>query len=486
MKQQVAVKLFGKEWQILVSRNMSFWHQYLSGVSHANQSGQFGVKIGLEMVSVSENGTRTHVFGYPENITAYSKAVLQAFATPAKVQAMKKRYETFARQLLRSTEKAVQQKSVRSWKIFIKEYAHYTIGLTITTVLGREGQIRLHALLEKKGFSEQKITGLIGSITYPQQHTPLMQSQLDLLAIGARVQNQKISVFRQTALLQGWLKKHQYIPVNFCDEPWTLTDAQKQLQKLLESNCSKRLQELNKAHAAKKNLAKKTLRKLKTAAIGSLAYALAEGTFLNEYRKNVFSRVSLLYRPLFAEIAQRGGSSNWRDCFSLTPDEMTKLLEGKKLDVARIVKDRAVVGVAALYGKPPQFLTRFDAERFLAATASGKTEATQERTTTLQGFAASRGYIKGIAKVVLDSNDFSKLKPKEILVTRMTSVDFIPVMERAGAFITDEGGITSHASIVAREMNKPCIIGTKNATKVLHDGDLVEVDAEKGIVRKLN
>ena len=61
----------------------------------------------------------------------------------------------------------------------------------------------------------------------------------------------------------------------------------------------------------------------------------------------------------------------------------------------------------------------------------------------------------------------------------------MPAMEKAAAFVTDEGGITCHAAIVAREMKKPCIIGTKIATKVLKDGDLVEVDAEKGIVRIL-
>jgi pyruvate,water dikinase len=58
-------------------------------------------------------------------------------------------------------------------------------------------------------------------------------------------------------------------------------------------------------------------------------------------------------------------------------------------------------------------------------------------------------------------------------------------MMRAAAFVTDIGGITSHAAIVSREMGKPCVIGTKMATKVLKDGDLIEVDATKGVVRKI-
>ncbi len=65
----------------------------------------------------------------------------------------------------------------------------------------------------------------------------------------------------------------------------------------------------------------------------------------------------------------------------------------------------------------------------------------------------------------------------------MTSPDYILAMEKAAGFITDEGGLTCHAAIVAREMNKPCLIGTKIATKVLKDGDMVEVDAAKGIVK---
>jgi len=65
----------------------------------------------------------------------------------------------------------------------------------------------------------------------------------------------------------------------------------------------------------------------------------------------------------------------------------------------------------------------------------------------------------------------------------MTMPKYLPAMKRASAFITDEGGITCHAAIISREMKKPCIIGTKIATQILIDGVLVEVDADKGIVR---
>jgi pyruvate,water dikinase len=87
-------------------------------------------------------------------------------------------------------------------------------------------------------------------------------------------------------------------------------------------------------------------------------------------------------------------------------------------------------------------------------------------------------------RYVVDNISFS-VKKGEILIASMTRPEFLPAMQKAAAFVTDEGGITSHAAIVSREMKKPCIIGTKIATKVFKDGDMVEVDANKGIVRKL-
>jgi pyruvate,water dikinase len=77
------------------------------------------------------------------------------------------------------------------------------------------------------------------------------------------------------------------------------------------------------------------------------------------------------------------------------------------------------------------------------------------------------------------------MKEGNILVTTMTTPDFVPLMQKAAAIVTDIGGLLSHAAIVSREMKKPCIIGTHVATKILKDGNIVEVDAIKGIVRKV-
>ena len=100
-----------------------------------------------------------------------------------------------------------------------------------------------------------------------------------------------------------------------------------------------------------------------------------------------------------------------------------------------------------------------------------------------KGFIASKGFVNGTAKVVLNREDFKKIKQGDILVASMTTPEMMPLMKKASGFITDEGGITCHAAIVSRELKKPCIIGTGIATSVLKDGDLIYLDANKGIVK---
>ncbi len=104
----------------------------------------------------------------------------------------------------------------------------------------------------------------------------------------------------------------------------------------------------------------------------------------------------------------------------------------------------------------------------------------------INGKAAFPGKVRGKVRLILNKTMFKSFKKGEILVASMTTTDYLQIMKMSKAFITDEGGVTCHAAIVAREMKKPCIIGTKIATKLLKNGDLVEVDADNGIVTKLN
>ena len=103
----------------------------------------------------------------------------------------------------------------------------------------------------------------------------------------------------------------------------------------------------------------------------------------------------------------------------------------------------------------------------------------------LTGQVGNAGYAKGPVRILKRKEQIDEVKEGDIIVSAMTTPEFVPAMKKAAAIITDEGGITCHAAIVARELGKPCVIGTRFATEILEDGDLIEVDADNGVVRIL-
>ena len=109
----------------------------------------------------------------------------------------------------------------------------------------------------------------------------------------------------------------------------------------------------------------------------------------------------------------------------------------------------------------------------------------EENVSELKGQTAYKGKVVGRVRVILDPKKVNDFSEGDILVTGMTRPEYLSLVKKSVAFVTDAGGVLSHAAITARELQKPCVIGTNQATKVLKDGDLVEVDADNGVVRIL-
>ncbi|MDO8428797.1 MAG: PEP-utilizing enzyme [Candidatus Diapherotrites archaeon] len=101
----------------------------------------------------------------------------------------------------------------------------------------------------------------------------------------------------------------------------------------------------------------------------------------------------------------------------------------------------------------------------------------------IRGLPACSGQITGTVRIVLSPKDFSKIKKGDILVTTMTTPEFIPVFKKIAGIVTDTGGILCHAAIVSRELKIPCIVGTGKATQILKDGQKIELNATKGTVK---
>lgn len=102
----------------------------------------------------------------------------------------------------------------------------------------------------------------------------------------------------------------------------------------------------------------------------------------------------------------------------------------------------------------------------------------------VKGIGVSPGQASGKVKIILNVKDISRFQKNEILVTEMTTPDWVPAMKIASAVVTNLGGKTCHAAIVSRELGVPCVVGTENATKVLKDGDVVTIDGQRGLIFK--
>jgi len=194
-----------------------------------------------------------------------------------------------------------------------------------------------------------------------------------------------------------------------------------------------------------------------------LVEELRELVFFRTDRTDKFYKILAASRPVYQEVATSIGVS---------------FEELASYDVTSILK-----GTPEKYGKNFSYLF-LDGEEIMQEKPLLDISRLSER--EIKGAAAFAGVVRGVVKIVKHSSEVGKVNIGDILVSQMTLPSFMLAMNKAAAFVTDEGGITCHAAIVAREMKKPCIIGTKIATRVLKDGDLVEVDANKGIVRKLN
>lgn len=118
-------------------------------------------------------------------------------------------------------------------------------------------------------------------------------------------------------------------------------------------------------------------------------------------------------------------------------------------------------------------------------TAPEKKEQQAKNATKVKGMCASPGQTRGKVTILRNSSELFRMQKGAVLVTFMTTPDYVPAMQKASAIVTNDGGMTCHAAIVSRELGKPCIVGTRNATEILNDGDIVNVDATKGVVRIL-
>lgn len=184
-------------------------------------------------------------------------------------------------------------------------------------------------------------------------------------------------------------------------------------------------------------------------------------------------------------LARRGQVHQSDDVFFLYLDELERGLEDASVNYESLVDERRDAYTRQAAAVPPPFFGKPPADAkpdLLAIRVFGadKPEAASEA--VVQGFAASAGRYTGKVRVIRGQGDFGRLEPGEVLVCRTTTPVWTVLFPVAGAIVTDAGGILSHAATVAREYGRPAVVGTRTATHVLQDGDLVTVDGDQGTI----
>ena len=160
---------------------------------------------------------------------------------------------------------------------------------------------------------------------------------------------------------------------------------------------------------------------------------------------------------------------------------------------ARVLTDEQLIALAQLalraeehYGEPQDMEFAIEAGRIWLVQSRPITTledtSASSGTALVSGLGAAPGVAVGRARVLASPSDGDQLKAGEVLVAQMTNPDWVPTIRRASALVTDGGGMTCHAAIVARELGVPCVVGARHATTVLRTGELVTVDGRRGKV----
>ncbi|MBW2978145.1 hypothetical protein KY331_04835 [Candidatus Woesearchaeota archaeon] len=196
------------------------------------------------------------------------------------------------------------------------------------------------------------------------------------------------------------------------------------------------------------------------------------------HAERVFSK-SIEFTKALSEIHAKKTGYPQQLIRAMLKDEFEEYYQGGELPAKDILEERNKASAYLFLDGQTYIFTGKDVEIIDSVIVGDENKV-------IKGNVAYKGKATGITHIVVDPSKAENFREGDILVTGMTRPEYLPLMKKAAAIITDGGGVLCHAAIVARELKKPCVIATKNATKLLKDGDLVEVDAEKGIVRKIN
>ncbi len=357
--------------------------------------------------------------------------------------------------------KASNENLAENYKNYQKALLEYSAYVWMSFLLNNIYAEKANSILSnKKLINAEKISA---SLFSPAKRSGILKLQDRIFEL----KNEKSDLSEQE--IGRLLEEYKWIScLDIHNDPWNKKDLRGFIKNLKDASV---IYSFKKA-AALVGLNKKEIEYFMLAR--ELAYVK---DMRDEYRRKGIYRI----QSFFTEMAKRLGVSR-KELAYFFEEEILKVLRDER-ELSRAEATKRQNGFLICYDKKIQVISdKVSIKKFVHDRIDKKVTGKRQ----IKGIVASSGKAKGTAKIVLGVSDLVKVQKGDIMIAVTTHPDFVSAMHQSQAIVTDEGGFTSHAAIVARELGIPCIVGTKIATKVFKDGDMVEVDAEKGVIRILN
>jgi len=335
---------------------------------------------------------------------------------------------------------------------------------------------KLEKVIKDRGYSE-KLNEFYLALVSPVTESFIAREYHDRILIALK-QKQKKDISKD---LQKHIKKYHWLHNNYAQDICLGEDFfRQQLQELEQKDLKKELQKVENEF---KEVKKKKQQVLKLLKLNKEEQNLIDITetfaYMQDERKKYVLMATHYENKFIEEFGRRLGLSKKYMEYTYIY-ELENLLKQKKIDTS-IFEERKNYCIAVYTLQGYEVISGKQAKEIHEQLFEKKLDALTE----VKGVIACKGKATGPVKIVQKIHDLINVKQGDILLASMTRPEMAIAMKKAAAIVTDEGGITSHAAVISRELRIPCIIGTKIATKIFKDGDVVEVDAEKGTVRKI-
>lgn len=285
------------------------------------------------------------------------------------------------------------------------------------------------------------------------------------------------------SIIKNHLKEYSYVTIGYGSSPLNekvLLTRYEKIKELEENYIDKRIKEIEKYPQVLKKQKREIYKKLNNKQLANLFELAAKLGFMRD-RKKAFLGKSVQFRNTIMEEISRRFKIDWNDIrFYLMNEFEDLLLHDRKLECEEIEKRKQGIYISSI----SNMFTGGEAREEYFQSVKTEIEDTKVLNTR-RGICASHGVVRGKARICLTFEESNKLEKGEILIAYGTDFDFMNAIVKSSGIITEEGGILSHASVISRELKKPCIIAFKGITKLVKDGDLIELDAEKGTVKLL-